>query len=368
MAWTWNVDDESPDNGPNLTAMAVVLSTASLLSVLSRAYVRFYLLKAVGAGKDDPDADIPITAPGIIIIVTYANRGTTEDDWAIIIAWLLQETKWGLGLRNQGDVPEQNEYNIILIQFISAPFLLFSYLRIIPGRRWRITIITVAVGCIMFHFIYLVVQMSRCLPPGAAWSPSIATGFCVAPVPFFISMASITMVFDLVVMFLPFPTLWQSRIQKRRKAVLLGLFATGLFITVIQISYIEANLAIVVVCVPTLSPLATYFAEIKTSRTGTTTGTWTGSRGTRAATAAPVPSSSSSSAYALQPWRPDGAAEGRKEGRIVVSREVSVTTGDNADSRNESQESMIQHDHHASQGRIMKKTEFHMVHDAADVV
>ncbi|KAK8849111.1 integral membrane protein [Apiospora arundinis] len=287
-----------------------------------------------------------------------------------------------------------------MIQFISAPFyiisvlcfklsLLFSYLRIIPGRRWRITIITVAVGCIMFHFIYLVVQMSRCLPPGAAWSPSIATGFCVAPVPFFISMASITMVFDLVVMFLPFPTLWQSRIQKRRKAVLLGLFATGLFITVIQIvriqtiknpadfldpsklvmwSYIEANLAIVVVCVPTLSPLATYFAEIKTSRTGTTTGTWTGSRGTRAATAAPVPSSSSSSAYALQPWRPDGAAEGRKEGRIVVSREVSVTTGDNADSRNESQESMIQHDHHASQGRIMKKTEFHMVHDAADVV
>ncbi|KAK7991070.1 satratoxin biosynthesis SC1 cluster protein 4 [Apiospora arundinis] len=287
-----------------------------------------------------------------------------------------------------------------MIQFISAPFyiisvlcfklsLLFSYLRIIPGRRWRITIITVAVGCIMFHFIYLVVQMSRCLPPGVVWSPSIATGFCVAPVPFFISMALITMVFDLVVMFLPFPTLWQSRIQKRRKAVLLGLFATGLFITVIQIvriqtiknpadfldpsklvmwSYIEANLAIVVVCVPTLSPLATYFAEIKTSRTGTTTGTWTGSRGTRAATAAPVPSSSSSSAYALQPWRPDGAAEGRKEGRIVVSREVSVTTGDNADSRNESQESMIQHDHHASQGRIMKKTEFHMVHDAADVV
>lgn len=191
-------------------------------------------------------------------------------------------------------------------------------------------------------------------------------------------------------MFLPFPTLWQSRIQKRRKAVLLGLFATGLFITVIQIvriqtiknpadfldpsklvmwSYIEANLAIVVVCVPTLSPLATYFAEIKTSR-ATTTGTWTGSRGTRAAaaTAAPVPSSSSS-AYALQPWRPDGAAEGRKNGeRIVVSREVSVTTGDDADSRNESQESMIQYDHHASQGRIMKKTEFHMVHDAADVV
>ncbi|KAK7991069.1 hypothetical protein PG990_015349 [Apiospora arundinis] len=51
MAWTWNVNDESPDNGANLTAMAVVFSTASLLSVLSRAYVRFYLLNAVGAGK-----------------------------------------------------------------------------------------------------------------------------------------------------------------------------------------------------------------------------------------------------------------------------------------------------------------------------
>ncbi|KAK8849110.1 Satratoxin biosynthesis SC1 cluster protein 4 [Apiospora arundinis] len=62
MAWTWNVDDEFPDNGANLAAMAVVFSTASLLSVLSRAYVRFYLLKAVGAA--------------------------IEDDWAIIIAWV----------------------------------------------------------------------------------------------------------------------------------------------------------------------------------------------------------------------------------------------------------------------------------------
>lgn len=51
----------------------------------------------------------------------------------------------------------------------------------------------------MFHFIYLMVQMSRCLAPGATWNPSIPTGFCVAPVPFFISMAAITMVFDLVV-------------------------------------------------------------------------------------------------------------------------------------------------------------------------
>ena len=78
-------------------------------------------------------------------------------------------------------------------------------------------------------------------------------------------------------MFLPFPVLYQSKIQRRKKVVLLGLFALGLFITVIQIvriqtirqleqgtvdsaklimwSMVENNLGIVVSCIPTFAPL-----------------------------------------------------------------------------------------------------------------
>ena len=83
-------------------------------------------------------------------------------------------------------------------------------------------------------------------------------------------------------MLLPFPVLLKSQIQNRKKAILLGLFALGIFITIIQIiriqtvnrlvnytdsaplimwSTVESNLGIVVACIPTLAPLIKYFGE-----------------------------------------------------------------------------------------------------------
>lgn len=91
-------------------------------------------------------------------------------------------------------------------------------------------------------------------------------------------------------MILPFPFLLRTQIQKRKKIALLGLFALGGFITVIQIirirtvksltnnldsssiimwSTVENNLGIIVTCIPTLAPLFKYFAE-KSQRSSTT--------------------------------------------------------------------------------------------------
>jgi hypothetical protein len=87
-------------------------------------------------------------------------------------------------------------------------------------------------------------------------------------------------------MFLPFPVLLKSRIQKRKKAVLLGLLALGTFITIIQViriqtirnlsnyldsagvimwSAVENNLGVIVASIPTLAPLFTFFVD-KTQR------------------------------------------------------------------------------------------------------
>jgi hypothetical protein len=107
-------------------------------------------------------------------------------------------------------------------------------------------------------------------------------------------------------MLLPFPVLIRTQIQKRKKIALLGLFALGTFITVIQIlrirtiknlsnyldssslimwSTVENNLGIIVACVPTLAPLFKYFAE-KTQR----------SSASKSATRA-------KSGYSLKSWR-----------------------------------------------------------------
>lgn len=88
-------------------------------------------------------------------------------------------------------------------------------------------------------------------------------------------------------MFLPFPVLLKSHIQKRKKAVLLCLLALGTFITIIQViriqtissltnyldsskvimwSAVENNLGIVVASIPTLAPLFTYFVDKTTQK------------------------------------------------------------------------------------------------------
>ncbi|KAK7961133.1 hypothetical protein PG988_012347 [Apiospora saccharicola] len=368
MAWAWNTPENVPNDGPKITAIAIAFTTVSLLLVVLRAYVRFFLVKAVGA-----------------------------DDWVIFTTWLyatdtrmVTETKWGLGLLVLSDMPDEDVYNFGLLQYIAAPFyitsilgfklsLLLSYLRIIPGRGWRIAIIIVAVACTMFHTSFLMVQIFLCTPVAKQWDPAITEGSCIPPIPCFTSMASFTIFFDLIVMFLPFLTLIRSRIQKRRKAVLLGLFATGLFITVTQIlriqtiyklvdhlgsapiimwSAVENNLGVIITCIPTLAPLVKFFAE-KASSSGSG---GADSAATGAAKAAKASSSSSpSSSYALQSLQPSGAGgrkgkgkgDGRKGG-LAISREVSVTTCSGGSSttttgknhNNESQESMIQHHHH----------------------
>ncbi|KAH6975610.1 hypothetical protein EDB80DRAFT_865910 [Ilyonectria destructans] len=83
-------------------------------------------------------------------------------------------------------------------------------------------------------------------------------------------------------MILPFPTLVKLQMPKRKKIVLLGLFAMGTFISIIQIvriqtikslsnlldssalimwSTVENNLGIIVASIPTLAPLVRYFNE-----------------------------------------------------------------------------------------------------------
>lgn len=83
-------------------------------------------------------------------------------------------------------------------------------------------------------------------------------------------------------MILPFPVCLKSRIQTRKKLILVGLFGLGIFITIIQIirfqtikrlsnyvdsaplilwSAVENNLGIIVANVPTLAPLVKYYSE-----------------------------------------------------------------------------------------------------------
>jgi hypothetical protein len=77
--------------------------------------------------------------------------------------------------------------------------LMFPYLRFIPKGIYRHACISVIVACIMFHLSFLLVQINLCQPIAKQWDPTITEGSWLPGVPFYTSMASITIVFDIIV-------------------------------------------------------------------------------------------------------------------------------------------------------------------------
>jgi hypothetical protein len=51
MGWTFNTPDNTPSDGPQITAIAIVFTSLSFIALALRLYVRVWLVKAVGAGK-----------------------------------------------------------------------------------------------------------------------------------------------------------------------------------------------------------------------------------------------------------------------------------------------------------------------------
>jgi hypothetical protein len=50
MGWTYNTPDDAENDGPQITAIAIVFTAVSLLVLSLRFYVRGYMIKAIGAG------------------------------------------------------------------------------------------------------------------------------------------------------------------------------------------------------------------------------------------------------------------------------------------------------------------------------
>ncbi|KAH6606121.1 hypothetical protein Trco_005274, partial [Trichoderma cornu-damae] len=277
MAWAYNTPEGTPNNGPTITAIAVAVTTLALIALGLRIYVRTKITKALGL-----------------------------------------ETKWGLGLIHLETMPEENLINFGKMQYIGAPFyvvaiwgfktsLLVSYARLVPGA-YRLMPISIAVIVTMAHIAFILVFLFMCIPVEKQWEPSIP-GHCADAVPFYLTFSSLTIVFDVITLVLPFPVLIKLQMKRRRKIALLCLFALGLFVTIVQIiriqtinnlsnyldsaetikwSIVETAIGVIIACVPTLAPLITYFSE-KTRSGG-------GSSHTQARSGGEGP-------YALQSWR-----------------------------------------------------------------
>ncbi|KAH7304719.1 integral membrane protein [Stachybotrys elegans] len=280
MSWVRNAADGVETDGPLITGVAAAMSAIAFSLVVCRMHIRINLIRAFG-----------------------------HDDWLIVVALIgalgyaissIIQTTWGLGLRHLDDMPPQNLIPFGMVQYIGAPFylvglwgfkmsLLLSYMRFVP-RPYYIASVTVAVMITMAHIAFMGCFLFICLPVAMQWDPSVV-GSCADPVTFYLTFSALTLMFDIIVMALPFPVLLMSQIQKRKKIILLVLFGLGIFTTVIQViriqtirnlanyldsarsitwSVVEVCVGIIIACVPTLSPMIKYYRD--KSRNGTNSG------------------------------------------------------------------------------------------------
>ncbi|KAL0938638.1 uncharacterized protein CTRU02_205248 [Colletotrichum truncatum] len=345
MGWTYGTSDDVLTDGPRIAAVSITVTSIALILVCLRWYVRTTVVKAVGYGEFCRDLQTR-EARSTPFLDNESNKPS--------------ETKWGLGIKIIDDMPPQNvlqfgkvscnkalthlaigltmnsfntwvvpckPYHYVLGIWGFKMSLLFSYLRFFPAGPYRITTIIVATACTMGHIAFICVFLFLCTPIEKQYDPTIPpeVGHCVDAIAFYLSFSSLTIVFDVVIMLLPFPVILTSQIQRRKKYVLLGLFILGVFVTVIQAiriqtiqnlvnyldsaraiewSIVETDTGIIIACIPTLAPLVKYFAE--KSRSSTAGG-----------------SGQKSSRYALQSWRT--ARTGMQPLGTGVDRETSVS-------------------------------------------
>ncbi|KAL3426781.1 integral membrane protein [Phlyctema vagabunda] len=371
MGWTFNtVNPDADTNAPTITAVGVSFSVLSLIFVCLRMYVRGFMIKAIGL-----------------------------DDWTIVVTWFLAlgfmvvtilQSKYGLGLQNLSDMPDQNIYMFGLYQYCGAPFyilsilgfklsLLFSFLRIAVERVHRMAIMVIIGLCTAHSFCFLIVQINLCSPISKQWDPAVTTGSCLVAVPFYTSMASLTILFDVVIMLTPFPMLLKAQIQPKKKIVLLGIFSLGTFVTVIQIiriltikslanyidssqlimwSMVENNLGIIVASIPPLSPLIRSFREHTSS--GRSKGK--SSRGLSYGLQSMKPGANGhvvlGSGNDMRSGAHDGMPDYKENSTVVVAA---------ADPDNSSEEFIFpnsNHHHHQRQNQIYQKTEITVSREA----
>lgn len=134
------------------------------------------------------------------------------------------------------------------INFAGRPFYMFgilgfkvalcwAYLRILKSStnaHYKILIYVVMAGAIMGHVAGTFILIFQCSPPRKSWRP-LTPGHCLPNDATFYGLAAVTIVFDLIIFFLPIPLLVKLNINNKKKIALIGVFLLGLLTTVCSV-------------------------------------------------------------------------------------------------------------------------------------
>ncbi|OJJ81807.1 putative integral membrane protein (Pth11) [Aspergillus glaucus CBS 516.65] len=272
--WVYNQSTPDPhSHTATVITISILFPALALIAIAFRFYVRLRL-------KRTPWFDDYAALSSAVLGAVYG---------AIAVA----QTRWGLGL-NTSSFPVENVVPFGKIQYAGGPVytmallgfkvsLLTSYLRI-GGfvNTYKNIILAAIAACTINQLIFTFLLLFACNPVAKQWDTTLP-GHCLNTVPSYYGLAGTSLGFDILIIALPLPVLGNLHLRRKQKIALMGVFALGFFVTIIQIiriftvknlktytdsrpiviwSVIEISLGVISTCIPTYAPLFRAFTSL----------------------------------------------------------------------------------------------------------
>lgn len=107
--------------------------------------------------------------------------------------------------------------------------ILSFYTTIFPSRTFHIIVYSIIAVNAVYCVGYIFASLFICTPFAFNWDKTLTNGKCGNTLQLEISSASINMIFDLIVVFLPMPTLWRLKMAVRKKLFVSFILGLGLW-------------------------------------------------------------------------------------------------------------------------------------------
>jgi hypothetical protein len=105
--------------------------------------------------------------------------------------------------------------------------IIATYIRIFPKGLLRNSIYVISFVVVVFWITSVFAIIFTCVPVQAAWDYSITDARCIHIVDYFYISAGVNIATDLLLCFLPLPTIWRLQMPKAQRIVVCFIFGMG---------------------------------------------------------------------------------------------------------------------------------------------
>ncbi|KAB5522976.1 CFEM domain-containing protein [Coniochaeta sp. 2T2.1] len=207
---------------------AVVFGFLGLTAFALRCVARLYVA-AQTWGIDDwiICAAVAVMVPLQVISIPLSNHGLGLDMWNVphdSITTILYLYFW-------------DEMVYVTALSLTKVSILFFYLKVFPGKRFRYVVYTLIAANICYAVVFDLLLAFQCHPIAGAWLSWDGTfhAKCISINILGWTAAAINIVLDLAVIILPLPELFRLSMSLRKKVQIIMMFAVGFFVTFVSI-------------------------------------------------------------------------------------------------------------------------------------